>query len=586
MNDKPDRMPNVPPFVKFVASAVPMVFDNSLSYYEALCALWKYIQGMTDVINNNATLEEEYIEKFNELKTFVDEYFDNLDVQEEINNKLDEMAEDGTLQEIITTYIQSNVAWTFDTVADMQASTNLVDGSFAQTLGFNSLGDGGAAIYKITDTGTVDNLNTFAVGSLYATAVNNGVKKISLAQLEQVGTGVYTLGKVRVNSAVQLPRVQNRGITIVNTTFELNTPVLFPAYDPESYFVLPNFIGCTFTNAYSGRVLIASGGDNIVASKITGCNFINVDMASGNMYLQDFNFAECYIQSYQAFLENNSTVQARFVNCSAESECKQIVKTTRFAGYFSGTYEGNEASNYYFVEAKYGDITLQNAWIEGTKFLTLIGGTTDLESSIINLNGSNIVASQAEMFHFDNASKVNLFINGTRWSAYNASSRLTNTLPSSFNSIIGSFISSNAPTYNYPIGGESILDKQYATEEMVNNLENKRFIQQFILLSNDVISSGGYNLTLPVGNYLMIWAKGADDVPASTDQIVAIVSGSDKNNSTLTNIIEINKGSGAYIGHTTFTATKANATDTTYTLNILPDSGYAHSGNISLIKIY
>ena len=101
MNDKPDRMPNVPPFVKFVASAVPMVFDNSLSYYEALCALWKYIQGMTDVINNNATLEEEYIEKFNELKTFVDTYFDNLDVQDEINHKLDEMVESGVLQRIL-----------------------------------------------------------------------------------------------------------------------------------------------------------------------------------------------------------------------------------------------------------------------------------------------------------------------------------------------------------------------------------------------------------------------------------------------------------------------------------------------------
>lgn len=104
MNDKPDRMPNVPPFVKFVASAVPMVFDNSLSYYEALCALWKYIQDMTDVINNNATLEEEYIEKFNELKTFVDHYFDNLDVQEEINNKLDQMVEDGTFEEILSEY--------------------------------------------------------------------------------------------------------------------------------------------------------------------------------------------------------------------------------------------------------------------------------------------------------------------------------------------------------------------------------------------------------------------------------------------------------------------------------------------------
>ena len=60
--DKPQSMPPVPPFVKFVAASVPMVFDDSLSYYEALCALWKYISGMTDVINNNATLEEEYID--------------------------------------------------------------------------------------------------------------------------------------------------------------------------------------------------------------------------------------------------------------------------------------------------------------------------------------------------------------------------------------------------------------------------------------------------------------------------------------------------------------------------------------------
>lgn len=105
MNDKPDRMPNVPPFVKFVASAVPMVFDDSLSYYEALCALWKYVEGMTDVINNNATLEEEYIEKFNELKSFVDNYFENLDVQEEINNKLDEMAEDGTLGQYFQRFV-------------------------------------------------------------------------------------------------------------------------------------------------------------------------------------------------------------------------------------------------------------------------------------------------------------------------------------------------------------------------------------------------------------------------------------------------------------------------------------------------
>lgn len=48
---------------------------------------------------------EEYIDKFNELYQYVHDYFDNLDVQEEINNKLDQMVEDGTLQEIIGEYL-------------------------------------------------------------------------------------------------------------------------------------------------------------------------------------------------------------------------------------------------------------------------------------------------------------------------------------------------------------------------------------------------------------------------------------------------------------------------------------------------
>lgn len=171
MNDKPERMPNVPPFVRFVASAVPMVFDNSLSYYEALCALWKYLQDMADVVNNNATLEEEFIDKVNELETYVNTYFDNLDVQEEINNKLDDMAEAGTLQEIITSYIQNNVAWTFDTVADMKAATNLIAGSYAQTLGFHTINDGGGATYYITDSGTANEMDVIAIDDLYANLV-------------------------------------------------------------------------------------------------------------------------------------------------------------------------------------------------------------------------------------------------------------------------------------------------------------------------------------------------------------------------------------------------------------------------------
>jgi hypothetical protein len=121
----------------------------------------------------------DYIEKFNQLHDYVHDYFDNLDVQEEINNKLDDMVEQGTLQEIITTYIQSNVAWVFDTVADMKLATNLVDGSYAQTLGFYSVNDGGGGLYKITATGTANEMDVIAIGStLYANLITDDTVNI------------------------------------------------------------------------------------------------------------------------------------------------------------------------------------------------------------------------------------------------------------------------------------------------------------------------------------------------------------------------------------------------------------------------
>ena len=175
MNDpKVEKQPPVPPFVQFCVSAVPQVFDNSMSYYETVCALWKYLDDTVKVINNNAMITEDFIAKVNELHDYVENYFANLDVQEEINNKLDEMALDGTLQEIITQYIQANVAWCFDTVADMKASTNLIAGSYAQTLGFHAIGDGGGAIYKITDSGTANEMDIIAIGDLRANLVING----------------------------------------------------------------------------------------------------------------------------------------------------------------------------------------------------------------------------------------------------------------------------------------------------------------------------------------------------------------------------------------------------------------------------
>lgn len=133
------------------------------------------IERFEGVVNDTV---EEYIGKFNDLHDYVEDYFDNLDVQQEINNKLDDMVEQGTLQEIITTYIQSNVAWTFDTVAEMQSATNLIVGSYAETMGYHSLDDNGGGLYLITDQVEATKHQEGLGGGLYATLVVNNYANI------------------------------------------------------------------------------------------------------------------------------------------------------------------------------------------------------------------------------------------------------------------------------------------------------------------------------------------------------------------------------------------------------------------------
>ena len=89
-------------FTNYVFKAIPLAFDESMSYYETLCGLLSYLKDtVIPTVNNNADAVIEVQAQIDYLQEFVNNYFENLDVQEEINNKLDEMAEDGTLAQII-----------------------------------------------------------------------------------------------------------------------------------------------------------------------------------------------------------------------------------------------------------------------------------------------------------------------------------------------------------------------------------------------------------------------------------------------------------------------------------------------------
>ena len=156
------------PFKWYVLQNFPFIeadFD-SITYYQLLC---KLAEEINKVINSNNSIGQQteiLTNAFNELQEYIDNYFENLDVQEEINNKLDEMAEGGQLADIIAQYLQLAGVLAFDTVNNMKNATNLVNGSIAKTLGNTTYNDGYGAFYKIRtilNTDVVDNDNIVAL---------------------------------------------------------------------------------------------------------------------------------------------------------------------------------------------------------------------------------------------------------------------------------------------------------------------------------------------------------------------------------------------------------------------------------------
>ena len=151
------------PFKWFILENFPYIEEDfdALTNWRLFCKLGKEMNKVIAKVNACGEQTENLTNAFNELYNYVNNYFENLDVQEEINNKLDEMAESGELEEIISQYLNSTAIFGFDNVNSMLNATNLINGSYAKTLGFYNKNDGGSALYKIrtiTNDDVVDNM--------------------------------------------------------------------------------------------------------------------------------------------------------------------------------------------------------------------------------------------------------------------------------------------------------------------------------------------------------------------------------------------------------------------------------------------
>lgn len=111
-------------------TVLPLVYDDSLSYYELLNKVVVYlnntiadvsaVESNVDALHGAYDELEDYVNEHiesveglvDELETYVDNYFENLDVQNEIDHKLDEMATSGALADLISPLVPDAVsAW-------------------------------------------------------------------------------------------------------------------------------------------------------------------------------------------------------------------------------------------------------------------------------------------------------------------------------------------------------------------------------------------------------------------------------------------------------------------------------------------
>ena len=211
------------PFRFWCQKILPLVYDDSLSYYELLDKVIDYLnKTMEDVTVLNDDTEAMYA-AYNQLQSYVNNYFDNLDVQDEINAKLDQMAIDGTLSSLINPQIPGAVsAWLAANVNPV-GSAVIVDATLSIA--------GAAADAKVTGD-RINDLNdslTRAEENIYEN--DSLFRGINLNETDVA----WTVGYITVSTGIPNPGAINvSSYTFYSELISSDEPINFRAFDGHS----------------------------------------------------------------------------------------------------------------------------------------------------------------------------------------------------------------------------------------------------------------------------------------------------------------------------------------------------------------
>ena len=193
---------------------LPLVYDDSLSYYELLNKVVVYLNNTIEDVAKAEGNIDSLLTAYTQLQGYVNDYFDNLDVQEQINTKLDEMAENGELSvllepfipNLVTTWLNEHITPTSPPVDDtLSISGAAADGKvtgdeIARTFKTSNIAIEHSNLHSIT---SLDKLEANKIYLISSDVTNDDVSNMPIAgQMAYVLTFTYNIAVT--NSALQI----------------------------------------------------------------------------------------------------------------------------------------------------------------------------------------------------------------------------------------------------------------------------------------------------------------------------------------------------------------------------------------------
>ena len=372
---------NLSPFKWFVLENFPFIeadFD-ALTEWQLYCKIGKEINKIIDSQNIVGEQAETLTNAFNNLKNYVNNYFKNLDVQDEINNKLNEMAESGKLTDIIAQYLSLAGVLAFNNVNDMKNAQNLTNGSICKTLGFYNLNDNGGAFYKIRNITNNDIVDEITIISLYDNLLIAELITQNTMNIKQFGA--IEDGITNDLNSFNKALLKCEKIILNNKSYKIN----------DSINILSNkkLIG-------NNSTIICENNENT----IIGDNITNIE-------IKGINFENCY---HAIYITNSSHL--KFENLTISS--KNWGLTLQLCDYFT-------FNNITFNQERTDTWSnTDGIHINGGKYgiITNIYGTTDDDLIALNADENNQNYGDITNIIIDNINTINNQIHGANNSTY------------------------------------------------------------------------------------------------------------------------------------------------------------------------